>query len=241
MKIKVAATIATVIVIVAGFAVISPLFLRVSNPEPKQTVMLIFSISESADAFEWSNSLSSLLKSHDMGASVFIVGKVAQEYPQIVSHFGKKVDVGSQTYSNLALTSISDYSLRLQEVKRGKTAVDNAGNLRSGIFRAPFDATDQDIYSLLSRSGILADFSYQGQYNLYENGQFVRYEAVVYQGASQAADFFLTLPKSAVPIIIVFDNTYPISSLKSFLTIMKKGDFEFVNATELAGFTLTGR
>jgi len=241
LRLRHAAIIATVLVIVAGFAMISPLFLRPDRTEPKQRVMLSFSVSESNDAPQWCKNLSSILNNYNIGATVFVVGKVAEQYPQVVSYFGDRVDIGSQTYNNIDLTSIPDYSLKLQEVEEGKTAVDNAGNFYSRVFRAPFGATDQDIYSLLSRSGIMADFSYDNQYNLYQNGQFVRYDAAVYEGRDYSPDFFLTLPNIPKPLIIVFDNTYPISSIESFISGLKKGHLEFVNASQLAGFTLTDR
>jgi peptidoglycan/xylan/chitin deacetylase (PgdA/CDA1 family) len=241
LRLKHAAILTTVLVLVAGFAMISPLFLRLDRAEPKQKVMLSFSVSESDDVVEWCKALSSILNGYNVGATVFIVGEVAEQYPQIVSCFGDKVDVGSQTYDNIDLTSIADYSLKLEEVKEGKIAVDGAGNLYSRVFRAPFGATDQDIYSLLSRSGILADFSYDNQYNLYEDGQFVRHNAAVYEGRDYSPDFFLTLPNISEPLIIVFDSTCPISSIESFISELKKGRLEFVNASQLAGFTLTSR
>ncbi len=241
MRLKHAAIITTVLVLVAGFAMISPLFLRLDRAEPKQEVMLSFSVSESDDVVEWCKDLSSVLNGYNMGATVFIVGEVAERYPQIVSYFGDKVDVGSQTYDNINLTSITDYSLKLEEVKEGKIAVDGAGNLYSRVFRAPFGATDKDIYSLLSRSGIMADFSYPNQYNLYQNGQFVKYDAAVYEGQDYSPDFFSTLSDISTPIIIIFDNTCPLSSIETFISGLDKGKLEFVNASELAGFTLTDR
>jgi peptidoglycan/xylan/chitin deacetylase (PgdA/CDA1 family) len=241
LRLKHAGIITTALVIVAGFAMISPLFLRPGGTEIRQKVMLSFSVSESDGVVEWCRDLSSILNGYNMGATVFMVGKVAEEYPQIVSCFGDKVDVGSQTYDNTDLTSIPEYSLKLEEVKDGKTVVDNAGHLYSRVFRAPFGVTDQDIYSLLSRSGILADFSYDNQYNLYQDGQFVRHDAAVYQGRDYSPDFFLTLPNVSKPLIIVFDNTSPIYSIKNFITGLKKGHLEFVNASRLAGFTLTDR
>ena len=241
MRLKHAAIITTGLVLVAGFAMISPLFLKLDRAEPTQKVMLSFSVSESDDVVEWCKDLSSILNGYNIDATVFIVGEVAEQYPQIVSYFGDKVDIGSQTYNNIDLTSIPDYSLKLQEVQEGKTAVDNAGNLYSGVFRAPLGATDQDIYSLLSRSGIMADFSYDSQYNLYQNGQFVRYEAAVYEGRDYSPDYFSTLPNISKPLIIIFDSTYPISGIETFISTLKKGHLEFVNASELAGFTLTDR
>ena len=232
---------ATALVIMAGLAMISPAFFRLNNIEPKQKVMLSFNVSESADIVQWCKDLSSLLNRHNLGASVFIVGKVAEQYPQVVSSFGDKVDIGSQTYSDLNLTDISDYSVKLQEVKDGKMAVDNAGNLNTRVFRAPLGATDGDIYSLLSRSGILADFSYETQYNVYKDGQFVKYDALVYEARNYSTDFFSTLSQATKPIIIVFDNGYPISDVEAVILGLKKADVEFVSASELTGLTLTTR
>ena len=103
MKLKYVAIIITGLVIVAGFVMIRPLLLRPNENEAQQEVMLSFSLSESADIVEWCEDLSSLLNTYNIGASVFIVGKVAQQYPQVVSYFGDKVDIGSQTYNNVDL------------------------------------------------------------------------------------------------------------------------------------------
>lgn len=243
MRLKLIATIATALVIVAGFIMISPLFLgsNASQNTQKQRVMLSFSISQHAGSARWSRDLSAVLNAYRIGAAVFIAGSVAEQFPQSISYFSDRVDIGNQTYSNADLTGISDYSVKLQEVREGKQAVDRAGNLDSRLFRAPFGATDQDIYSLLSRSGILADFSYDGQYNVYQGGQFIRYDAVVYKGREHSPEFFSMLPGTPVPLIIVFDDSDSISSIKDFLSGLKMKDFEFVNASQLVGFALTTR
>ncbi|MFC2016613.1 polysaccharide deacetylase family protein [Chloroflexota bacterium] len=238
---RTAAVIATTLVIVTGFAMIIPLFLRPGIVEPKQRVMISFSVLPSSEANEWCQNLSSLLNAQDIGASVFFVGKVAEQYPQAVSYFSDKVDVGSQTYSNLDLTGTSDYSVKLQEIKEGKMAVDNAGNLYSRVFRAPLGATDEDIYSLLNQSGILADFSYKIQYNVYQNGQFVKYDAAVYEARDYPPDFFPILSQNMSPAIIVVDNSYSVSDIATLISALKKADVEFVNASELTGLTLTIR
>jgi hypothetical protein len=239
LKLRQAAIVATVLVLVVGFAMISPLFFRQDQRlEPKQKVMLSFSVHESDDVIDWCRNLSSILTSHNLPATVFIVGKVAQQNPQTVTCFNESIDIGSLTYSDTNLTSISDYLVKLQEVQQGKLVVDNAGNIDSKVFQAPYDATDQDIYSLLSRSGILADFSYKNQYNIYQNGQFVRYDAVVLDGNTYSADYLKNL-KTAEPIIIEFDNSHPISVVQSFLDNTKLGNFDFVNSSQLTNMTLT--
>jgi hypothetical protein len=241
LKLTYVATIITVLVLILGVAMISPLFIRPGRVQPKQKLLITFTVLESADVVDWCMNVSSLLQAYKMPATVFIVGLVAQQYPQTVISFGDKVDIGSSTYNYSDLTTISDYSLKLKEVEEGKTAVDAAGHLDSKVFRAPYGATDQDIYSLLSRAGILADFSYKSQYNVYLNGQFIRFDANTYEAQNYQPDFFLALNKSSVPWIIDFKNTYPTSGIESYLSRLKSGDFDFENASQLVGLSLTNR
>lgn len=241
MRLRLVATIVTLLLIMVGVAMISPLFFTQSKGDAKQIVMLTFSVLESDDVVEWSKNLSLILNRYNMPATVFVVGKLAEQHPETVLYYSDNVDIGSQTYGNTNLTSIPDYSLKLEEVQKGKAAVDKAGHLSSKIFRAPYRATDEDIYSLLSRSGILADFSYENQYNVYVDGQFVKFDAIVFEGHDHLPDFFMERGRTSEPLIIDFDNTYLPSEIEAFLSKLKTGDFEFVNASELVGFTLTSR
>lgn len=241
MKFKHIAIITTALVIIAGLAMISPLFFHNNSPEARPKVMLSFGVVESDYMVEWCQDLASLLEDNNIGASVFFVGKVVEQYPQVISLFSDKVDIGSQTYNNANLTSILDYSVKLREVTQGKMAVDNAGTLYSCIFKAPYYATDQDIYSLLSRSGIIADFSYVNQYNVYLDGKFVKFDAVTYQACDYTSEFFSNISKTAGPVIIYFDNKDEISYIESIISNLNGSDFEYVNASELTGINLTNR
>jgi hypothetical protein len=242
LKLRHAAMIATLLVIVAGAALISPLFLRrYESNEPKPRVMLSFSILPGSDVLPWCRDLASLMSAHDIGGSVFFAGTVAEQYPECLAYFGNRVDIGSQTYSNTDLTTIADYSIKLQEVQQGKTAVDRAGHLYSRIFRAPFGDTGPDIYSLLNRSDIQADFSYDQQYNVFRQDQFVRYEASVFNGDDSSRKISLSLFDMVRPNIIFFDSSHPVSSIKDFLTGIQTKRIIFVNASELAGYNLTSR
>jgi peptidoglycan/xylan/chitin deacetylase (PgdA/CDA1 family) len=241
LRLITAAVLSTALIIALGFFIISPLFYRTSSVETKQKIMLSFSASESNDIADWCRNLSSILKSYDISATLFIVGKVAEQHPECVSCFSSKVDIGSQTYSNLNLTSIADYDTQLEEVRKGKQVVDTAGNLYSRVFRAPNGDTDQNIYSLLSRNDILADFSYGSQYNVYLDNQFVKFDATVYDGTTCSANSILTLKKSSKPIIINFDNEYPAELISDFIGTLKTGQLDFVNASEMTGLNLTVR
>lgn len=233
MRLRSVATIVTALVIIVGFAMISPLFYAPTTEEnSEQQVMLSFAVSKTDGAIDWCESVSTILFKYDLPATVFFVGEVAEQNPSAVTCFNDKVAIGSQTYSNVDLSSLSDYSQKLWEVQQGKLAVDQAGNINSKVFRTS-KSTDADIYSLLSRSNITADFSYNNQYNVYQNDRFVKVEAKVFEAHGHSPDYFLIKAQSSKPIIIEFDNSWLPSEIDSFLMQLKTGDFEFVNASQL--------
>jgi hypothetical protein len=241
LRLRIAATIVTVLVLIGGFAMISPLFFgpQQLQAEPKQVVMLSFSITESDNVTDWCRNVSSLLTSYDLPATVFLEGKTAELHPQTVACFSNKVTFGSQTYDSTNLAVISDYSLKLLEIQQGKISVDNAAKVNSTVFLAPNKITDDDIYSLLSRSGIMADFSYNDHFNLYQNGQFIKIEVEVIDAHSHSADSLLSLPQTSKPIIVQFDNGLTVQQVDSFLRGIQAGTFDFVNSSELVGFVQT--
>jgi peptidoglycan/xylan/chitin deacetylase (PgdA/CDA1 family) len=241
LKLKYAATFAKVLVIVVGLVLISPIFLSQAEADSKQKIMLSFSVFEPSSAAEWCTNLSIILNKYGIAATVFIVGKVAEQYPQTVTCFNEKIDIGSQTFSGVNLTSILDYSVKLQEIQQGKIAVDNAGNMYSKVFRAPYGATDEDIYSLLYRSNITADFSYESQYNLFYDTKFVKMESRNYEGINCSPEFINSLLKERIPIIITFEDACSTSSIDYFLSTLERSKFDFLNASELTGYELTIR
>jgi hypothetical protein len=240
LKLKRVGLITTCLVVLAGLFMVTPLFLGRVGSKAKAVVMLSFSISDPVGAVPWSQSLSQVLRQRKIGASVFIVGQIAEKYPAIFNDFAPNVDIGSQTYRNTSLVEIADYSTKLAEVRDGKQAVDEAGRLTTSIFRAPFGATDQDIYSILSRSGILADFSYAEQFNVFRDNQFIKYEAMTFVGheltENQISDL---VESSSKPIIVYFDNHDSISLIDHVIALLSQGNVHFVNASELAGIPLT--
>jgi peptidoglycan/xylan/chitin deacetylase (PgdA/CDA1 family) len=235
------ATVATTIVIIVGLALVVPGFFRGQNPqEEMQVIMLSFDIQETENLEAWCSDLASILEEQNVKATIFFPGKIAEENPEILAYFGKGIDIGSQTYSYVDLTSISDFTAQQEEVRRGKEAVDAAGNLFSRVFRAPYGATDQNIYYLLSQSEILADFSYDQQYNLFQNGQFIKYNSVTYEGSTESTELILNNKESGTNIL-TFDSSDSISQITNVISLLKNGDVYFVNASDLAEVDLTGR
>ena len=241
MKITYAGAISTAAVILIGMVLIIPAFSPPSPPDyHRQTVLLVFSVAEEDDAPEWLLDLSSTLNKHQVPATVFVSGKIASSHPECIGAFTDNVDIGSRTYSYVELPEISDYFIQLEEVEKGKNSVDAAGNLNSKLFMAPFRETDDEIYSLLSRSGIIADFSYTDHYNKFHNGQFIRFEIESYDGSEYSADFFLHI-ETEEPIMILFESDTPVTRIDDFIAILKSGKTHFINASEITGLNLTLR
>ncbi|UCC58539.1 MAG: polysaccharide deacetylase family protein [Candidatus Bathyarchaeum sp.] len=203
--------------------------------------MLSFDIRDTEDLVTWCSELASFLEEQNVKAAIFFPGKIAEENPECLAYFGEGIDIGSQTYNYVDLTSVSDFTVQLEEVRKGKEAVDNAGNLFSRVFRAPYGATDENIYYLLSQCGVIADFSYEQQYNLFQNGQFIKYNAITYEGSIDSVELILNKTRSTDLKIITFDSSRSVSQIVDVISRLKNGEVKFVSASDVAEVDLTGR
>ena len=235
------AIVTTMVITIGVVMAVGPAYMHTVNHYSSPPVMLSFSVVSSLNVPGWCNDLASVLSEHKVKATVFVTGQVAEEHPECVTRFASQgIDVGSQTYRYVDLTSVSDYSYALEEVRQGKMAVDQAGKIDSRLFRAPYGATDQNIYSLLSSSNITADFSYDNQYNKFENGQFIRYDLVTCDCGNLSPDAVTRLLDADHPIMVEFGNSVPVSNIEGFIVALKSDDrVKFVSASELAGRNLT--
>jgi hypothetical protein len=202
-------------------------------------VVLSFSMVNGWNAPQWCTDLASVLDRHDVNATVFITGEVAEQNPVCVTTFvSQGTDVGSQTYRYVDLDVVSDYEYALEEVKMGKVAVDTAGNIDSRVFRAPFGEPSMDVYPLVSSSNMTADFSYNTKYGVYEGEQFVEHELVECD-CLDSPERAEQLAGLHVPIIINIDNSTHPGEIESLIVALKESGMKFVSASELTGLDLT--
>jgi len=215
----------------------------VKGQKPIRDVLISININNGENLPEWCDNLDTMLKAADVKAAVFITGSVAEKYPTCVSKLAtnSKLDIGSQTLDYVSLTSLSDYTDQLNEVKKGKQAVDIAGNLQTHSFKAPYGDTDENIYSLLNRSDITADFSHGTYYTKYRQGYFIWFNATSFDGSKQSADELQNMAANGTPIIINFDNTDTIESIHAVISQLNAGSSRFVNTSDITGIQLTER
>lgn len=258
MKLGHAGIVATGTIVVLGVVMIAPAFTQHQRIDNRGLIMISFDISFAGDedASTWCKDLVSMLARHNNPkATVFVTGKIAEANPECVTSFSSNnnnFDVGSQTYSYADLVSLNDYTKALDEIQKGKHSVDKAGHIDSKLFRAPYGQTNQDIYSLLARSDITADFSYVNHYNTYE-GQgsgFIKHDLKVLPAANDGLQLFSLISydnnfvsqasQDRVPLEIIFDNSMRIDEIDKFLSeISADGKIRFVNASDIVGTDLT--
>jgi peptidoglycan/xylan/chitin deacetylase (PgdA/CDA1 family) len=202
--------------------------------------MLSFDITNEQNLPYWCVELSQVLEEHSVNSVIFLRGKTAEKFPECVNTFHDGVDVGSQTYSYVDLQTIDDYTLQLEEVEHGKHAIDKIGNFDSKLFKAPYGSTDENIYSLLSRSGILVDFSYEHQFNKFYKGKFIKFDSVSYHSPN-IKSIISEIKTVKEPIILNYDNTIPVSEIENLLATLKSENIRFVSPSELTGIDLTTR
>lgn len=236
MKLILGAVIATALVIILGVLIVTPSFFE---NEKKTSVMLTFNIHDDSNLDIWCHNLSEFLKSENSYGTIFISGELAQKNPSCVKSFSKKFDIGSQTYSYVSLPQIQDYGIQLQEVKKGRDAINVVGNMDSKLFKAPFGDTDENVYSILSSNDILADFSYQTQYNKYFNDKFLKFDLMTIDSKNISTSSLQSIKSSTIPVQIEFDSSMTLDEIKKIFFQIKTLNVNFVTASDITKMELT--
>ena len=218
---KITGAIITVFIIVIGVVLLYP---ALQQERPVDNVLLTFNIINSTNLPTWCNDLSRFLQDNKINSTIFITGAMADTYPNCVTSLSNGNDIGSMRYSYDDIASISNYTAQLNQIEQGKAAVDKQGKLNSTIFRAPHGHVDQNIYSLLTRVHILADFSYTDHYNIYTDGL----------SGKTFYRFPMTSSKSSgnpnIPVMVTFYNYDSIKQIQDFIN---SGSHKFITASEV--------
>ncbi|MFH0748647.1 MAG: polysaccharide deacetylase family protein [Candidatus Bathyarchaeota archaeon] len=238
MKTIHAGTISTVTALFRGIALVVPTYFKFDLNRP--IIMLVFNIVSEDRSSDWLASILAVFTKYNVPATVFVTGRFASSHPEWIDALAENIDAGSLTYSYVSITSITDYLLQLEEVKKGKKGVAIAGNLGSRLFRAPFGDTDDNIYSLLNHSGIYADCSYADHYNKFYNRQFIKFEKDSFDGSKYSAENFLSI-ETRGPFMIFYNDIAHVEKIDNFIFTLKSARCSFVNASGITGLSLTAR
>lgn len=229
--------IATSAVILLGLLMVIPIFFIDFKPP---LVILEFENPENEYASVLCSQVSTYLEEEGMKAVIFISGKFAESNPNCPIFYNSNIDIGSQTYNYIDLPKTSDYLDQLEEVKKGKEAVNKAGKLETKLFKAPYGETNDDIYSILNRAGIHADFSYKDHYNKFHDDKFLRFDLFSMNPEDLEQIDFSKLDKN-IPIALIFAKSFTLEEVKETVEILKQNNVMFTNPSEITGLQLTVR
>jgi len=239
---KITGAIITGIIIFLGVALLFPALRIGNNQDENARILLTFNIVNSSNLPTWSDNLSQYLRENNIHSTVFITGIMADTYPTCASGFGRNTDIGSMSYDYTKITSIKSYPDQLNQVLRGKQSVDIQGKLNSTVFRAPYGSVDENIYSLLSRSHILADFSYDNHYNVYTDGlsgkTFYWFPTKTLANLSNIRYSDLN---NKIPLMINFYNYDSLKSIEEAVNVTSKYSHQYISASEITDIELTRR
>jgi len=234
MKLVYLGAISTSIVLILGMAMVVPAFIFASTTESEKLRVLIqIEIVEDDNLSFWCSDLHEKLEYGGIKSVIFLTGKIAESNPECIFNVSG-VDVGSQSYRYQDIAQISDYLQQLSEIKKGKIIIDDLGGFESKVFKAPFGSTDENIYSLLNKSEILADFSYDNHYNLFVDDQFVKFDLLTVDNVNDL-DYIDNLQI----ITFSFNNLESVNSIFDTIDEIKKHRVQFVNPSDLYGESLT--
>ena len=235
MKLILGAVISTASVILLGVLIVAPSFFE---SEKLTSVMLTFEIYEDQNLDVWCSDLAEFLKSKNIRGIIFISGDVAKKNPSCITSF-YNFDIGSQTYSYVSLPQISNYGVQLEEVKKGRDTINQVGNINSKLFKAPFGDIDENIYSLLSSNDILADFSYQNQYNKFYDNKFLKFDLLTINSKDISTVTLQSIESSTTPVQIEFNSSMTLEEIKKITLQIQSSNIDFATASDITQMELT--
>jgi peptidoglycan/xylan/chitin deacetylase (PgdA/CDA1 family) len=241
----VGAVLASAIVIGLGVLYALPPYLKaIESSQKVPEVLLSLSITSDQNMPDWCRDIADFVNNNHLKAVVFFSGEVAEQYPECVRDFSADVDIGSSTYSYEKLSAERDYLNQLEDIRKGKAVIDSIAGINSKVFKAPHGYTDDNIYSLLSRNGITADFSREGSFNRFDNEKFIFNELKTFKLSNSSADEIETelSHKGSDQIQITADNSMSAEEITSLVArILDNHDSSFTNASDLTALNLTSR
>ncbi len=90
-----------------------------------------------------------ILKARNIKCTFFVIGKQAQEYPQIIRRIiAEGHEIGNHTWTHASLSSLSDAQIR-KELQQSEDALVAAANVRPHLVRPPYGAINARVKQLM--------------------------------------------------------------------------------------------
>jgi len=113
---------------------------------------MIFISEDTEFRFENLKSFSEVIKSFDINATAFCVGKLAEKHPKLVKEAAKYLEIASHSYSHTDLLNASSDKLDV-EVRLNKILLQNLSHQKVIGFRPPREQTNKKLREALKEAG----------------------------------------------------------------------------------------
>lgn len=154
------------------------------------------------DKFETGDAIALACHKEGIKGSFFLVGKLAPEYPEVVTAMSENGDIGTHSVGHGSFKD-RPYNEQLQELDEGKACLEKLGVPRVTGFRPPMEEFDYDTLRAVARSGLLylyGNLDYDRAYPIVREveGKFVYqfarivaddYNLVVLRGVANATEY----------------------------------------------------
>lgn len=177
---------------------------------------------------EYTAEILDLLNEYDIKATFFVLGKLAEQYPDIVKRqVAEGHEIGNHTYSHINVHKSTRRQFE-EEFNKTQEIILSLTGINSKVFRPPYGNLDEKIVPVTSREDSkIVLWSQNKGHNDWSN-----------PGVEKISNTILSQAKNG-DIILLHDNVYhkeshTIEALKTILPELKKRGYNFVTVSELA-------
>ena len=167
-----------------------------------------------------------LLNEYNIKATFFVLGKFAEQYPEIIKRQAKEGhEIGNHTYSHINVKKVSKEKIQ-EEFNKTQEIILSLAGVESKVFRPPYGIFDEKIISAINKACSIVLWSQNEDHKDWSN-----------PGVKKIADTILSQIENG-DIILLHDYVYhneshTVEALKIILPELKNKGYKFVTLSEL--------
>ena len=181
---------------------------------------------------KYTNEILDLLNEYDAKATFFVLGKMAELYPDIIKRQWKEGhEIGNHTYSHINPNKVSKEEL-LDEYNKTQEIIASLTGSTPKLFRPPYGSFNKDIIEIVDMDhSIIVLWSANQDSKDWSNPKV---ENIVNSTLSNIENGDIILFHDYV----YYKSSHTIEALKKILPILKSQGYRFVTVSELMNITL---
>ncbi|NLY46255.1 MAG: polysaccharide deacetylase family protein [Tissierella sp.] len=99
---------------------------------------------------QYTTEILDLLKKHNIKATFFVLGQLAEKYPDIIKRqVNEGHEVGNHTYSHFDITKISKDEFK-EEFRRTQDIISSLTGVESNVFRPPYGLYNENVVKIIN-------------------------------------------------------------------------------------------